>query len=97
MKVIKINNEIIENERGQKMISNKTRELINLAINNLELSDPTEEDINKAIGYLNEAIIQIKEENSLVDNLERKFELQKNNITQPIPYRTDLDIPYIAS
>ena len=44
-------------ERNKKiMISNKTRELINLAINNLELNNPTQEDINKASNYLKEAI-----------------------------------------
>ena len=52
------------------MISDKTRKLINLAILNLELESVTESKINKAINYLNEAIIQIKEENTLVDNLE---------------------------
>ena len=73
------------------MISNKTRELINLAINNLELSDPTKEDINNAISYLSEAIIQM-EKDSLVDDLEREFESQKNNIIQPLPYEADLKI-----
>ena len=78
------------------MISNKTRELINLAILNLELESVTESKINKAIDYLNEAIIQIKKENTLADNLEKEFELQKNAITQPLPYGADLEIPYIA-
>ena len=59
------------------LISDKTRELINLAILNLELESVTESKINKAINYLNEAIIQRKEENTLVDNLEKEFELQK--------------------
>ena len=35
------------------MISNTTRELINLAILNLELENPTQEAINKATNYLN--------------------------------------------
>ena len=48
------------------MISNKTRELINLAINNLELNNPTQNDINKANNYLREAIEQIKSENIMV-------------------------------
>ena len=44
------------------MINNKTRKLINLAINNLELNNPTQNDINKANNYLREAIKQIKSE-----------------------------------
>ena len=48
------------------MISNKTRELINLAINNLELNNPTQNDINKANNYLREAIEQIKSENIML-------------------------------
>ena len=79
------------------MISNKTRELINLAINNLELNNPTQEDINKANNYLKEAIMQIKNENATtVEDLEKEFELQKNTITQPLPYGADLKIPYIC-
>ena len=78
------------------LISSKTKELINLAILNLELESITESKINKAINYLNEAIIQMKEESTLVDDLEREFELQKNSITQPLPYEADLEIPYIA-
>ena len=79
------------------MISNKTRELINLAINNLELNNPTQEDINKANNYLKEAIKQIKNENTTtVEDLEKEFELQKNTITQPLPIGADLEIPYIA-
>ena len=57
------------------MISNKTRDLINLAINNLELNNPTQEDINKANNYLKEAIMQIKNENATtVEDLEKEFE-----------------------
>ena len=79
------------------MISNKTRELINLAINNLELNNPTQEDINKASNYLKEAIKQIKNENiPTEEDLEKEFELQKNAITQPLPIGADLEIPYIA-
>lgn len=47
------------------MISNTTRELINLAINNLELNNPTQNDINRANNYLREAIEQIKSENNM--------------------------------
>lgn len=79
------------------MISNKTRELINLAIYNLESNNPTQEVVNKANNYLKEAIKQIKNENtSTVEDLEKEFELQKNTITQPLPYGADLEIPYIA-
>lgn len=79
------------------MISNKTRELINLAINNLELNNITQGDINKANNYLKEAIKQIKNENATtVEDLEKEFELQKSTITQPLPYGADLEIPYIA-
>ena len=35
------------------MISNTTKELINLALSNLELENPTQEAINKATNYLN--------------------------------------------
>ena len=44
------------------MISNATRELINLAISNLKLENPTQETINKATNYLKDAILQIKKE-----------------------------------
>ena len=44
------------------MISNTTRELINLALSNLELENPTQEAINKATNYLKEAVLQIKKE-----------------------------------
>ena len=44
------------------MISNKTRELINLAILKLELENQTQEIINEATNYLKDAIKQIKEE-----------------------------------
>lgn len=79
------------------MISNKTRELINLAINNLELNNPTQNNINKANGYLREAVEQIKNENTSVgEDLEKEFELQKNAITQPLPIGADINLPYIA-
>ena len=44
------------------MISSKTRGLINLALSNLELENPTQETINKATNYLKEAVLQIKKE-----------------------------------
>ena len=44
------------------MISNTTRELINLALLNLEAESPTQEIINEATNYLKDAIKQIKEE-----------------------------------
>ena len=44
------------------MISNKTRELINLAISNLELENPTQAIIDRAANYLKDAILQIKKE-----------------------------------
>lgn len=44
------------------MISNTTRGLINLALSNLELENPTQEAINKATNYLKEAVLQIKKE-----------------------------------
>ena len=79
------------------MISNKTRELINLAIYNLELNNCTQEEVNKASNYLKEAIKQIKNENiPTEEDLEKEFELQKSSITQPLPYGADLEIPYIC-
>ena len=44
------------------MISNTVRGLINLALSNLELGNPTQEAINKATNYLKEAVLQIKKE-----------------------------------
>ena len=44
------------------MISNTVRGLINLALSNLELKNPTQEAINKGTNYLKEAILQIKKE-----------------------------------
>ena len=40
------------------MISNATKRLINLAISNLKLENPTQETINKATNYLKDAILQ---------------------------------------
>ena len=44
------------------MISNITKELINLAISKLELENQTQEIINEATNYLKDAILQIKKE-----------------------------------
>ena len=44
------------------MISNTTRELINSALLNLELENPTQAIIDRATNYLREAILQIKRE-----------------------------------
>ena len=44
------------------MISNTTRELINSALLNLELENPTQAIIDRATNYLKEAILQIKRE-----------------------------------
>ena len=44
------------------MISNATRELINSALLNLELENPTQAIIDRATNYLKEAILQIKRE-----------------------------------
>ena len=44
------------------MISKTVRGLINLALSNLELENPTQEVINKATNYLKEAVLQIKKE-----------------------------------
>ena len=65
------------------MIGNTAKELINLSLLDLKSENLTRSIINEAINYLNEAIIQM-------------FELQKNTITQPLPYGADLKIPYIC-
>ena len=44
------------------MLSNKSRELINSALLNLQLEDPTQVVIDKASNYLREAIAQIRRE-----------------------------------
>ena len=68
------------------MISNTTRELINLAILNLESENPTQVIINKATNYLKEAILQIKsekeEENSNTNILCYLQNNVANNITK---------------
>ena len=49
------------------MISNTVRGLINLALSNLELGNPTQETINKATNYLKEAVLQIRREKEEVE------------------------------
>ena len=49
------------------MISSKTRWLINSALLNLELENPTQEVINKATNYLKEAVLQIKKEKEEIE------------------------------
>ena len=44
------------------LLSNTTKEFINLAISKLELENPTQETINRATNYLKDAILQIKKE-----------------------------------
>ena len=61
------------------MISNKTRELINLAINNLELNNPTQLTIDNATKYLKEAIIQIKKE-------KEEQEVEENINEEEVPF-----------
>ncbi len=64
------------------MISNTVRGLINLALSNLELENPTQETINKATNYLKEAIKQVKSENDTIttpvtqDELLTKFPIE---------------------
>lgn len=48
------------------MISNITKELINLAISKLELENPTQIVINEAREYLKRAIEQVKSENNII-------------------------------
>ena len=64
------------------MISNATRELINLALLNLESKNPTQETINKATNYLKNAILQIEKENSTTNILCYLQNNTTNNITK---------------
>ena len=64
------------------MISNATRELINLAILNLESENPTQIIINEATNYLKDAILQIKKENSSTNILCYLQNNTANNITK---------------
>lgn len=62
------------------MISNTTKELINLAISKLELDNPTKTIINEAREYLKKAIEQVKSENNAVtqEELLAKFPVEPN-------------------
>ena len=66
------------------MISNAIRELINLALLNLKLENPTKETINEATNYLKDAILQIRkeEENSNANILCYLQNNTANNITK---------------
>ena len=48
------------------MISNATKELINLAISKLELENPTQIVINEAVEHLKRAIEQVKNEKNQI-------------------------------
>ena len=56
------------------MLSEKTKNLINLAILNLQLENPTQDIINKAITYLKEAITQMEKEKEENNKIEDKNE-----------------------
>lgn len=64
------------------MISNITKELINLAISKLELENPTQIVINEAGEYLKRAIEQVKSENNIIttpvtlEELKTKFPIE---------------------
>ena len=60
------------------MISNKTKELINLAILKLELGNPTKTIITEAEDYLKKAIEQIKSENTMVSTPVTQEELESD-------------------
>lgn len=57
------------------MISNTVRGLINLALSNLELENPTQEAINKGTNYLKEAILQIKKEKEETEEEPREYKV----------------------
>lgn len=57
------------------MISNATRELINSALLNLELENPTQEVINKATNYLKEAVLQIKKEKEEAEGESQEYKV----------------------
>lgn len=63
------------------MISNTVKGLINLALLNLELENPTQEIINEATNYLKEAVLQIKKEKE-----EIKEEPQEYKVILVHPY-----------
>ena len=57
------------------MISNTVRGLINLALSNLELGNPTQEAINKATNYLKEAVLQIRREKEEVEEETQEYKI----------------------
>ena len=65
------------------MISNTTRELINLAILKLELENPTQIVINEAGEYLKRAIEQVKSENNIITTPVTQEELLAKFPTEP--------------
>ena len=67
------------------MISNITKELINLAISKLELENPTQIVINEAGEYLKRAIEQVKSENNIITTPVTQEELLAKF---PTTYRT---------
>ena len=65
------------------MISNITKELINLAISKLELENPTQIVINEAGEYLKRAIEQVKSENNIITTPVTQEELLAKFPTEP--------------
>lgn len=79
------------------MLSDASRDLINLALLNLESENITQSAINKASNYLKEAIVQIKkEQEEQISGLEKQFNLLYSQNKDKITYGMDLEIPYIA-
>ena len=71
------------------MISNTVRGLINLALSNLELEDPTQETINKATNYLKEAVLQIKKEKEETEEEPQEHKVWLFNALYDTNYYTD--------
>lgn len=79
------------------MLNDASRELINLALLNLESENITQSSVNKASNYLKEAIAQIKkEQEGQINELEKQFNLLYSQNEGKIACGTDLEIPYIA-
>ena len=57
------------------MISNETKKLINLALLNLELENPTQETINEATNYLKEAVLQIRREKEEIEEETQEYKV----------------------
>lgn len=68
------------------MISNTTRGLINLALSNLELKNPTQEVINKATNYLKEAVLQIKKEKEETEEESQEYKVWLFNVLYDTNY-----------